>query len=156
MNFINPIPNAEFQIGIVCALMCIMFIFLYVGVKLINRIEELRADMVQEDKAVAQTVYDSVKINNQEVLSIQQGTFNILRKEIKDIQSQLYRPLYEVGNTIWYNRGNDGKPGVFEDHKAIIKSIIALPGEIPVYLVKGNESTIEVSVTQSLITAWTN
>ena len=156
MNFINPIPNAEFQIGIVCALMCIMFIFLYVGVKLINRIEELRADMVQEDKAVIKTVYDSVKINNQEVLSIQQGTFNILRKEIKDIQSQLYRPLYEVGNTIWYNRGNDGKPGVFEDHKAIIKSIIALPGEMPVYLVKGNEATIEVSVSQSLIIAWTN
>ena len=156
MNFINPIPNAEFQIGIVCALMCIMFIFLYVGVKLINRIEELRSDMVQEDKAVIKTVYDSVKINNQEVLSIQQETFNFLRKEIKNIQLQLYRPLYEVGNTIWYNRGNDGKPGVFEDHKAIIKSIIALPGEMPVYLVKGNEATIEVSVSQSLIIAWTN
>lgn len=156
MNFIDPIPNAEFQIGIVCALMCIMFIFLYVGVKLINRIEELRADMVQEDKAVIKTVFDRVKINNQEVLSIQEETFNFLRKEIKNIQSHLYRPLYEVGNTVWYNRGNDGRAGVFEDHKAIIKSIIALPGEMPVYLVKGNEATIEVSVSQSLIIAWTN
>lgn len=152
MNFINPIPNSEFQIGIVCALMCIMFIFLYVGVKLINRIEELRADMVQEDSAVTKSFAVVVQERKTELNRVFDGFHDRLVK----VESTIYKPLYEVGNTIWYNRGNDGKPGVFEDHKGIIKSIIALPGEIPVYLVKGNEATIEVSVTQSFITAWTN
>lgn len=148
MNFIDPIPNAEFQIGIVCALMCIMFIFLYVGVKLINRIEELRADMIEMNNAL-----------DKDVAYLRHYTNNTLMSHseyIVGITSQLNRPLYEVGNTIWYNRGNDGRPGVFEDHKGIIKSIIALSGELPTYQVKGNESTIEVSVHQSLITAWTN
>lgn len=154
MNFIDPIPNAEFQFGIVCAILCILFIFLYVGVKLINRIEELRADMVQEDKAVIKTVYDSVKINNQEVLSIQQGTFNILRKEIKDIQSQLNRPLYEVGNTIWFNDGANGKPGVFEDIKGKILEVKGDGKSEPYYLVK--HTLGEELIIQSLIVAWTN
>ena len=152
MNFINPIPNAEFQIGIVCALMCIMFIFLYVGIKLINRIEELRADMVQEDSAVTKSFAKSIHESEQALLK----RIWDLERDNQQIHHHLNRPLYEVGNTIWYNRGNDGRAGVFEDHKGIIKSIIALPGGIPVYLVKGNEATIEVSVTQSLITAWTN
>ena len=148
MNFINPIPNSEFQIGIVCALMCIMFIFLYVGVKLINRIEELRADMIEMNNAL-----------DKDVASLRHYTNNTLMshsESIVGITSHLNRPLYEVGNTVWYNRGNDGLAGVFEDHKGVIKSIIALPGEMPVYLVKGNEATIEVSVTQSFIIAWTN
>jgi hypothetical protein len=156
MNFINPIPNAEFQIGIVCALMCIMFIFLYVGVKLINRIEELRADMVQEDKATHNHIVKYVTKELNELSGKSRAKYEAIINEVQVIKAHLYRPLYEVGNTIWYNRGNDGKPGVFEDHKAIIKSIIALPGEMPVYLVKGNEDTIEVLVHQSLIIAWTN
>lgn len=152
MNFINPIPNAEFQIGIVCALMCIMFIFLYVGVKLINRIEELRADMVQEDEAVAKSFAVVVQERKTELKRVFDGFHDRLVK----VESTIYKPLYEVGNTIWFNRGNDGEAGVFEDHKGIIKSIIAVPGELPTYQVKVNEHAFEVLVHQSLITAWTN
>jgi hypothetical protein len=141
MNFFDPIPNADFQIGITFALLCVMFTFLYAGVKIINRIEELRGDMIEEDNSVRKNLVMYVDTTN---------------ADVKNIYQYLFRPLYEVGNTIWYNRGNDGKAGVFEDHKGKIKSVIALPGEVPIYLIKGNEATIEVSVSQSLITAWTN
>lgn len=149
MNFINPIPNAEFQIGIVCALMCIMFIFLYVGVKLINRIEELRADMVQEDAAWhKETVAYAEKISDRTERAFREVSTDIIK-----IEQHLNRPLYEVGNTIWFNKGNTGTPGVFPDEKGVIIEISpALNG--PWYNVQ-TRTHIE-SIPQSLITTWTN
>lgn len=146
MNFINPIPNAEFQIGIVCALMCIMFIFLYVGVKLINRIEELRADMIEMNNAL-----------DKDVAILRQYTHSrnaMISNSIEQIENQLNRPLYEVGNTIWFNDGANGKPGVFEDIKGKILEVKGDGKSEPYYLVK--HTLGEELIIQSLIIAWTN
>lgn len=70
------------------------------------------------------------------------------------IKQKLYEPLYEVGNTIWYNNGANGEPGIHLDTKAKIISIPSACGE-PLYEVQHQDGTTE-TIYQSLITAWTN
>jgi hypothetical protein len=146
MNFFDPIPNADFQIGITFALLCVMFIFLYAGVKIINRIEELRSDMLQEDKVVLNEVLD--------VRHYVDTTLAECYNSIEILKHQLNRPLYEVGNTIWFNDGANGKPGVYEDIKAKILEVKGDGKSEPYYLVKHAVGT-EI-IPQSLIVAWTN
>lgn len=147
MNFFDPIPNADFQIGITFALLCVMFIFLYAGVKIINRIEELRIDMLQEDKVVFNEALD--------VRHYVDATIAECYNSIEILEHQLNRPLYEVGNTIWYNDGAKNKPGVFEDIKGKIVSVKSDGKSEPLYLIKVSTKS-EVIIPQSLITAWTN
>jgi hypothetical protein len=120
-----------------------MLVFLYAGVKIINRIEELRIDMLQEDKA-----------NNDALEMKREANFIWLQCDINEIKAILNKPLYEVGNTVWYNMGNDGSGGVFEDLKGKIISIEPSCSE-PCYKVLGRGG-VETSVHQSFINAWTN
>lgn len=146
MNFIDPIPNAEFQFSIVCALLCVMFIILYVGVKLTNRIEELRGDMLNEDAQV----YNHLNASEQGLLR----HISNINESVCLINQTLNRPLYEVGNTIWFNDGANGKPGVYEDIKGKILVVNGDGKSEPFYLVK--HTLGEELIIQSLIVAWTN
>jgi hypothetical protein len=147
MNFFDPIPNADFQIGITLALLCVMFIFLYAGVKIINRIEELRSDMLQEDKQVEKSLDSHRAYASNMITSILYS--------IEILEHQINRPLYEIGNTIWYNDGATGKPGVFEDIKGKIIAVQSDGKSEPLYLIKVSTKS-EVLIPQSLINAWTN
>lgn len=151
MNFFDPIPNADFQIGITFALLCVMLVFLYAGVKIINRIEELRIDMLQEDNTIYKQIDKS--IHNSEQLLLKR-IYN-LESNTQTIARYINRPLYEVGNTIWYNDGAAGKPGVFEDIKGKIIAVKSDSKSEPLYIIKVSTKS-EVLIPQSLITSWTN
>jgi hypothetical protein len=141
MNFFDPIPNADFQIGITLALLCVMFIFLYAGVKIINRIEELRGEAKECDLHLIETC------KRLEKATLYQAV------DIAKIREKLNTPLYEVGNTIWFNKGLEGTPGVFADEKGVIIEI-SPASDGPWYNVE-TRTHIE-TIHQDLITAWTN
>lgn len=149
MNLLTPIPNAEFQLAVACLVLLLIVMFLIYTIKLFNRIEEVRIDMIKEDAEVYREVNKQAINYNKSVEAI--------GKNLADIKAILNRPLYDIGNTIWYNRGNDGAGGVFENYKGVIVEILTTPNSEPDYLVKSNENeSHNIWVSQSLITAWTN
>lgn len=147
MNLLTPIPNAEFQLAVACLVLLIIVLFFIYTIKLFRRIEEVREDMIKEDEAREKQVLSMLAATNRFV--------DLHQSEIKFIKSTLNRPLYEVGNTIWYNRGASGEPGVHLDYKGEIIGIVENPNAEPDYLVNSNEG-LGFTISQRNITAWTN
>jgi hypothetical protein len=106
--------------------------------------------MLQEDEAVMKYADKSIHESEQILLK---RIYN-LETNTQNIKFYLNRPLYEVGNTIWFNDGANGKPGVYEDIKAKILEVKGDGKSEPYYLVKHAVGT-EI-IPQSLIVAWTN
>jgi hypothetical protein len=143
INQIQPIETVPFQLIVAILFVAMLVISVLIYKRLGYRID----DVLKEAKECDLHLIETCK--RLEKATLEQAV------RLAKVRETLNKPLYEIGNTIWFNKGLDGTPGVHQEQRGTIIGVAENCSSIPDYKVLTSTQSEEI-ISQDLITAWTN